>query len=235
MTWSKERHKNYHRAKWVSDAQLIESVVNAARGLDRGGVVIDIGCGLGNLLEVFSRSASHCIGIDADEKMLERAIRKDNIEYKHCKAEEIDGFEADVVVARNVLHYIPGNSLAEIAGRNLKKGGIVVLTQAVPPSLRVKPWHDQLHEMLLVNKTPTTDDMVSFCRLANFKDIQSQFCFHQMNVNEWLDARAENDPMKEKVLEHHKKLSSFAEYEPEFVENDVTITVRFAIVSGIKI
>lgn len=232
--WAPTRHHNYHRAKWVSDKELIQKVVSASRGRDEGGTVVDFGCGIGNQIAAFADRASQCIGIDADPNMLEQAVRHDKIRYVLSPVQEVDLLDADVAVARNVLHYIPGSVLGPIVWQTLKPGGIAILAQAVPPSTRSRPWHNELHDLLHVNHVPSADDMVSFLRLAHFSDIRADFSFHRMNVNEWLDARSDSPQVKQFVLEHHKKLSDYPEYEATITANQIEVTVRFAIISGEK-
>lgn len=234
LKWGKSRHKDYHKIKWVSDDNLIKRVVQAARDKEKNGVVVELGCGLGHQLMGFVKNANNCIGVDADDNMLERAKRDKKIEYIHSDVRQVSGISADVVVARNVLHYIPGNDVLEIANRIMKQGAILILTQAVPPSLRVREWHNQLHDMLSVKHSPSTDDMVLYCRLGGLENIETQYCFHRMNVNEWLNVRVESDMLRKTVLKHHKKLIQYPEYEALVSGDRIDITVRFSIVSGTK-
>lgn len=232
--WDHQRHHNYHKLRWVSDLNLMEKIVKVSCGRERGGVVVDLGCGLGQQLAEFAKSASHCIGIDADENMIEKAIRRNNIQYVHMAVEKIKDVAADVVVARNVLHYIPGTVISDVASRILKPSGILILAQAIPPSTRLRSWHNQLHDLFQVNHAPSTDDMVAFLRLANFSNISAEFHFHRMNVNEWLHSRTDSPEQSQAVLEHHRKLSDFPEFEPSFSQDKIEVTVRFSIVHGIK-
>jgi len=232
--WGVDRHQNYHLAKWVSDSDILEKVVLAAQGKEKNGVVVDLGCGLGHQLAAFAGTASHCIGIDSDAKMLERAIRNEKIRYVHSDVSAYSETGADVVVARNVLHYIPPETISRVAVGALKPGGILILAQAVPPSTKARPWHNHLHDIFRVHHAPGTDDMVSFLHLANFCNIQAQFSFHRMNVTDWLAARVDSEEIRVQALDHHRRLPDFPEYEAEILEQRVVVTVRFAIVSGIR-
>ena len=232
--WGTDRHNNYHRAKWISDEGILQKIVVVAQVKSKNGTVVDFGCGQGNQLEAFARQGFQCIGIDSDPNMLERAIRHQNIKYILSPIQEVKGLTADIIVARNVLHYIPGPILSEVAWKALKPGGIAILAQAVPPSTQSRLWHNNLHDLLNVNHAPSSDDMVSFLRLAHFADIRADFSFHRMNVNEWLDARSDSPLVKQAALEHHGKLVVYPEYEPSITSKQIDVTVRFAIVSGHK-
>lgn len=232
--WDHNRHRNYHKARWVSDASLIDKIIKVADGKERGGTVVDLGCGLGQLLAEFAKSGSLCIGVDSDKNMVEKAIRHENIQYVNMAVEDVKDIAADVVVARNVLHYIPGDVIAQVASNIMKPGGVLILAQAVPPSTKLRSWHNELHDIFSVNYAPSTDDMVSFLRLSDFHNISSQFSFHRMNVNEWLHARTDSPEQRLAVLEHHKKLMDYPEFEAAFSEDQIEVTVRFSIVYGTK-
>lgn len=233
--WGPTRHNSYHNVKWVSDTDILQKTVLAARGKNVGGIVVDFGCGIGNQLAAFAEKAFQCIGVDSDPNMLERAVRRENIRYVLSPVQEANNFTADVVVARNVLHYIHGSLLGDRAWKTLKSGGVAIFAQAVPPSTQARPWHNELHDLLHVDHVPSSDDIISFLRLAHFSDLRADFSFHRMNVNEWLEARSDSPLIKQAVLEHHRKLSDYPEYETLITGDQIEVTVRFAIISGEKI
>ena len=231
--WDNNRHHKYPLAKWVSNAEMLQAVVQESRGLGVQGTVVDLGCGLGHVAAAFLSVASRCIGVDFDRNMLNQALSPDKIQYIHSRIEEIRGLTADAVVARNVMPYVPEHGVFGAVKRILKPGGIFVLCQAIPPSTRARSWHASMHDILGVNPAPSCDDIVTYFRLHGFSEICSRFNFCRMNVGEWLEARVDSPEKRAAVLEHHKQLNKLPEFEPDFSVEGIEVTVRFAIVSGL--
>ncbi|MBI2360075.1 MAG: class I SAM-dependent methyltransferase, partial [Deltaproteobacteria bacterium] len=220
-------------AKWVSDADLLRAIVEETRGLAQGATVVELGCGLGHVAAAFVGVAAKCVGVDYDLNMLKRAVNKEKIHYIHSRIEEISDLSADVVLARNVMHYVAAHELFGAARKILRPEGILVVCQAVPPSTRARPWHVRMHDILGVNHAPSCDDIVTFFHLHGFSDIRSRFNFCRMNVQDWLDARVDSPEKRRAVLEHHQQLKKLPEFEPDFSVKGLEVTVRFVIVSGL--
>ncbi|MBI2361114.1 MAG: class I SAM-dependent methyltransferase, partial [Deltaproteobacteria bacterium] len=109
--WGRNRHQKYGLAKWVSDADLLRAIVEETRGLARDATVVELGCGLGHVAAAFVGVAAKCVGVDYDINMLKRAVNKEKIQYIHSRIEEISDLSADVVLARNVMHYVAAHEL----------------------------------------------------------------------------------------------------------------------------
>ncbi|MGH3119336.1 MAG: class I SAM-dependent methyltransferase, partial [Gaiellales bacterium] len=184
--WGTNRHRKYSRAGWVSEGDMLSAIVNAAGNRAAGGVVIELGCGLGHVAAAFADIAARVVAVDHDENMLSQAHARDHVEYVHSKVELFDHSPVDVVVARNVIHYIGGPLLFEKARNLLRPAGIFLVCQAVPPSTAARPWHDQLHDMMGVARAPNTDDIVAGFALEGFSSIKVTYYFHRMNVTDWV-------------------------------------------------
>ena len=100
---------------------------------------LDLGCGYGwHCMYAASKGASHVVGIDLSEKMLQEAEKKkesDKIEYHRIGIEDYDypSNRFDVVVSSLALHYI--ENLEEIfrkVYRTLAQGGTFVFTMEHP-------------------------------------------------------------------------------------------------------
>lgn len=103
-----------------------------ARELGKGaGIVVDLGCGTGELSALISAQARRIIGVDQSTKVLDLArkecpsgdFRLGELEHLPLKNEE-----ADAVVASMVLHHLPDplTGLRE-ANRVLRKNGALVV------------------------------------------------------------------------------------------------------------
>lgn len=92
---------------------LIEQpIVFELLGNLEGKRVLDIGCGYGAMsIKIANKGASHVLGIDVSEKMIEKGTRDNphpNVTYRVLSAEELlsIGNKFDVVVSCLALHYI---------------------------------------------------------------------------------------------------------------------------------
>jgi len=159
----------------VSYREMLDSVF-AAAGPVRGRVVVDVGCGTGNLLAQFAcDEPARLIGIDASDAMLERAriklrvhLDEGRIELRECDA--VAGLAAmppdsvDVVVASNVLYALPDRSVFwRAACRVLRSDGRIVISNPDRPGFgpairqqwrtrRVRGFADgRLPEVVLLN------------------------------------------------------------------------------------
>ncbi len=109
-----------------------EAVIQA---MPRSHVVVDLGCGTGELVERLQSIAGHVIGVDSSSKMIELArnrvypnkervdLRLGELEHLPLKDDEVD-----CAVVSMVLHHIatPNRFVSEV-GRVMKKNGTLVI------------------------------------------------------------------------------------------------------------
>ena len=122
--------------------------------LEGRGKVLDLGCGRGEALEVFTAHGLECSGVDSNSEMVERCREKG------LEAEVGDLFttlaarpEASLgaVVSFHVIEHLPAASLEGLtrrAWRALKPGGVLVFETPSPLSLVVGArnfWLDPTH------------------------------------------------------------------------------------------
>jgi SAM-dependent methyltransferase len=100
-------------------------------------VVVDLGCGTGQISRTLAPFVRRVIGVDASEAMLEaaRARVPDNVDLRAGQLEQLplaDG-EADCALLLLVLHYVvdPADVLTE-AARVLKPGGRLLVVDMLP-------------------------------------------------------------------------------------------------------
>lgn len=230
--WGANRHRKYARAQWVSDTDMLARMIDETRGLAEDGTVVELGCGLGTVIAAFADIAGQCIAVDHDENMLKQASRQDKVHYVHDRIQDFKCEPADVVVARNVIHYVGSEALFEKAAELLRPRGLFLVCQAVPPSTAARGWHDRMHDMMSVDRAPSTDDLVSGFTVNDFEQIAATFHIHRMHVARWLDARVDDRELRDRLMQHHDALDGFPEYQSVGAGEDRVISVRFAIVTG---
>lgn len=127
---------NTLREELVPDATLVAIVTS----LQNDGVIMDIGCGTGSLLQALSESGRELIGVDQSARMLQYAAEKTapaqgRIQFRFGDAEHLpakDG-EIGIAVLNMVLHHLPlpAQGLKE-AARVLNDGGNLVIAELLP-------------------------------------------------------------------------------------------------------
>jgi ubiquinone/menaquinone biosynthesis C-methylase UbiE len=126
--------------------------------LQPGESVLDVGCGTGTLAILAKRQVEltgEVYGIDASPEMIARAEKKAtkakvDVAFKNAYAQSLPFRNAcfDVVLTTLMLHHLPKNARAELAGeirRVLKPGGRVLATDFGVPAKDRKSLVDHFH------------------------------------------------------------------------------------------
>jgi ubiquinone/menaquinone biosynthesis C-methylase UbiE len=146
--------------------------------------VLDIGCGTGYNLKILTEKGYHCSGIDASQKMVERA-QQDNPGLIITQADARDlpfgNSHFHIVISIEVLRYIPDSekAISEIY-RILKRGGIAVVT--VGPRLAL---HGYAFFNRLVSKFKITGFSPTFQYFETSSSVKRKFMaqgFKHINV-----------------------------------------------------
>jgi len=120
----------------IGDVNLNGMILENIR---RPGVIADLGCGTGDLLDALKQKATRVIGVEKSPKMLESARRrfsadKGNVELRIGELEHlpIREEEADMAIINMVLHHLPEPIRAiKEASRILKKGDTFIIVDLV--------------------------------------------------------------------------------------------------------
>ena len=116
----------------LGDFDLNEAIL---REIDKCDVVVDMGCGTGELMEKLKSVARNVIGVDSSSKMLEQARKRFrpgsvNFDLRLGELEHLPlkNGEADCAVISMVLHHLstPETIITEIS-RILRENGILVI------------------------------------------------------------------------------------------------------------
>jgi DNA-binding transcriptional ArsR family regulator/precorrin-6B methylase 2 len=133
------------RALYVSEKD-VEAAVTAMVGDEKVSVLVDLGTGTAQMLELLAGVADTAIGYDTNHDMLN--IARANLEQKglsHCHVRYGDilsmpepAGSADIVIIHQVLHYLddPRSAVHE-AARLLKPGGRLLIVDFAPHEIEV--------------------------------------------------------------------------------------------------
>jgi len=116
----------------------LADVLTAELGLDRSGLLLDVGCGPGSLTLLLAPRFAGAIGIDADPDMLVEAARLareadvDHVTWRQLRAEELpaDLPRVRVVTFAQSFHWMDRLPVAVAARALLEPGGAVVHVHA---------------------------------------------------------------------------------------------------------
>jgi len=117
--------------------QVAQTLVESL-GLDRTGVMLDVGCGPGSLTLLLAPYVAEAIGVDADSDMLTTAAsiatRRgiQNVRWKHLRAEHLPGDlpSPRVITLAQSFHWMDRPRVAQILRDMLEPGGALVHVSA---------------------------------------------------------------------------------------------------------
>lgn len=152
-----------------SDEEVKNRIKRYLEWFSTGQEVLDLGCGRGDLLEVFSEAGMSVFGVDLDARSIQTCKQK-GLKVAHCDMfaylERLEDESLDGIVSLQVIEHITPVQLAklvEICYKKLKKNGILILETQNPKVLytmlvyfyvdptHIRPVHPMWLEYLLKN------------------------------------------------------------------------------------
>jgi trans-aconitate 2-methyltransferase len=123
-TWDPERYLAYADERGRPFVELVARI-----GADRPGVVVDLGCGPGNLTALLRARwpEAHVRGLDASPEMVDRAREADpgiDVEVADLRAWAAGDDPVDVLVSNATLQWVPGHlDLLPALADHVRPGG----------------------------------------------------------------------------------------------------------------
>lgn len=234
------RSRQYNRLQWVNNDSLLFGITEIAAAL-RPARVLDVGTGTGKVLFALKDTLQHgeFWGIDSSQSMLDKIDRKNEAVLKCVKLEttrEIPDEYFDLVTARMVFHHVndTAGALSNIC-RSLRKDGVMIICEGVPPTLRTVDWYTEMFRYKEDRKTVTEIDLINMLLRAGFEDIVTKtIVVHNCSLNNWLD----NSGIPQENIDIIKRMHYEAppyirqDYDMVFTGDDCLMTWKFAISYG---
>ena len=127
--------ENFSDYTKIVDLKRLEFILNAvSEKIAKGGKILEIGCGIGNISRQLGHYGYFVTGIDSDPVSIDVANSKNtktNIRFLNVNAEDYANNENsfDAIICSEVLeHLISPDSIIKLAKKMLKTDGIFVVT-----------------------------------------------------------------------------------------------------------
>ena len=236
----KMRSKNYNKLAWANNREYLRRFIKAGR-FKKSDIVLDVGTGTGIVAHSIAPFVKEVIGNDISQDMLEHSNWRGNM-YFIKRDILMPIFRSRVfhkVTCRLVFHHILRNrqKAMDICYQVLKKNGMMILSEGVPPSRRVKKDYIEIFKLKEKRATFYEEDLVALMENSGFKGIRVEPVYlKEMSVRNWLANSGLTKMVQDKIYAMHKNAGDHFKEDYEMIEadNDCLINMKMLILTGIK-
>lgn len=237
--WRK-RAERYNRLEWVNEQSYLDALIRAGR-FKKNDVVLDVGTGTGIVAHAISPLVNEVIGLDKSQEMLKHSNWFGNMYFirRNILAPIFKDEVFSKVTARLVFHHILRGTQEAMneCCRVLKKGGLMVFSEGVPPSPEVKQDYIEIFKLKEKRLTFMEEDLIALMQNAGFKNIKVDILWlRKMSVNNWLANSGMPDSTKDRIFGLHVGAGDYFKKAYNMVEadGDCFIDMKMAILVGEK-
>jgi len=237
--WRK-RAEHYNELDWVNHHSYLDAFVRAGN-FKKTDVVLDVGTGTGIIAHSVAPFVKEVIGLDKSQDMMEHSNWQGNKYF--IKRNIFDPIFADEVfdkvTARQVFHHIIRGTQKAMneCYRVLKKGGLMIFSEGVPPSPEVKKDYIEIFKLKEKRLTFMEEDLIALMRRAGFNNIRTEVIWlRKMSIRNWLINSSLPQTVQEKIFELHVNAEDYFKkaYNMKEVNGDCLIDMKMAILTGEK-
>ncbi len=234
------RAKQYDRLQWVNHDVLLAGITEIALAL-KPKTVLDVGTGTGKILFALKDRLppGEYWGIDSSQSMLDKIERKREATLRCENVETTDALPPnhfDLVTARMVFHHINDSDRAlENIRRSLKRDGVLIICEGVPPTLRTVNWYTEMFRYKEDRKTLTEIDLINMLLRNGFGDVVTKtVVLANCSLNNWLDNSGIPQENIDIIKRMHYDAPAYVrdDYDMVYTGDDCLMTWKFAITSG---
>jgi ubiquinone/menaquinone biosynthesis C-methylase UbiE len=238
----KMRSAGYNRLDWVNKEGYLDAFIRHGNfsSKDR---VLDIGTGTGVIAKAVAAKGARVTGIDISPDMLAFARKGASARefYRQADVHKLpfkDG-SFSKVTARMVFHHVTQNNRKAIREcfRTLKPGGMMVLSEGVPPTKAIRGWYTRMFKLKEDRITFYQEDLVRLMRIGGFKDIRTHvFMLRRTSIMNWLRGSGIPQERQDRIYQMHLDMPASGKraYKMKITPDDVFIDMKFIILTGIK-
>ena len=236
------RAKKYNNLEWANKGDFLHTFLNAG-AFHESDSVLDVGTGTGIIAHTVSPFVKDIVGIDISDEMLKQAADPmfKNIAWQRMDAHDLK-FKAETfhkLTARMVFHHIIEHTQKAMdeCYRVLKKGGLMVFSEGVPPTEHVKPFYTEMFKLKEDRITFMEKDLKALMQNAGFKDIQQHlFWARGASIRNWLNNSGLPQKTLDTIYQMHLDLDAQGkkDYNMQIKNDDCFIDMKFVILTGKK-
>lgn len=236
------RAKKYNNLEWASKGDYLHTFLNIGQ-FHESDHALDIGTGTGIIAHTVSPFVKNVVGVDISEEMLKRAENPafKNISWMRMYAHDLKFKDQtfNKITARMVFHHIIDHTQAAMKEcyRVLKKDGIMVFSEGVPPTKHVKTFYTEMFKLKEDRITFMEEDLTNLMKKAGFKKIQKKIYWaRHSSIRNWLDSSGLPAKVKNEIFQMHIDLDEQGkrDYNMVIENKDCYIDMKFVILAGTK-
>jgi len=236
------RARGYEQLEWASRRGYLRAFV-AAGDFQSADRVLDLGAGTGIVAHAVSPFVAEVVGVDLSPDMLARAwasrVANEVFEEGDACNLRFPNNRFDKVTARMILHHLIefGDQAIRECYRVLKPGGVMVLSEGVPPDRSLGDWYTRMFALKEERLTFFEDDLVALMRGGGFE--VEQVLTHispQVSIGNWLRSSALPQERQDKIMQMHLNLDGMGKqhYNMTITDEDVLCDFKYVILVGRK-
>lgn len=236
----KMRSQHYNDLEWANHRLYLDAFIEGGN-FKKNEIVLDVGTGTGIVAHAVSPFVKQVVGLDKSQDMLEHSNWCGNMYFiKRDILNPIFAGEVfDKITCRQVFHHILRHrqKAMDICYRLLKKDGLMILSEGVPPTRRVKEDYIEIFRLKEKRLTFYEEDLVGLMKKGGFKDIKLKIIYlRKMSVRNWLTNSGIPKVIQEKIYRLHKDAADYFKKDYNMIEtdNDCLIDMKMAILTGKK-
>ena len=240
QTLWKIRSQHYNCLEWANHRFYLDAFIEAG-DFKKSDIVLDVGTGTGIIAHAISSFVKQVIGLDKSQDMLEHSNWHGNKYFLRRNIFEPIFREKifDKVTCRQVFHHILKHrqKAMDICYRMLKRGGMMIFSEGVPPTKRVKKDYVEIFRLKERRITFYEEDLVNLVKKSGFKNIELKTIYlKKMSVRNWLTHSGLPKTTQEKIYLLHKNAADYFKEDYNMVETDrdCLIDMKMAILRGKK-
>jgi len=205
--------------------------------------ILDLGAGTGLLTSALAEAGSRVYGVDISLDMLSEV--RDSSPYPIYVAGDIRRLPFrsstfDKLTARLTLHHITSDisGAMDECHRVLRDGGMLYVSEGVPPSVELRDWYTSMFELKERRITLMEGDIVDLMEGSNFDVISSSsYIMESCSIRNWLNNANLSEDAYSAIYDLHIELSSEgkASYNMRITGDDILIDMKFVTVIGRKL
>ncbi len=239
--WSM-RAKRYNSLEWVNKGDYLHAFLEAG-AFHEDDAVLDVGTGTGIIAHTISPFVKRVVGVDISEDMIRQAANPAfrNVEWKRMDAHDLQfpGGTFDRVTARMVFHHVTSRTQEAMAecNRVLKKNGVMVFSEGVPPTRHVVPFYTEMFKLKEDRITFMDEDLIRLMKTAGFRSIKKKIYMNRgASIKNWLVNSGIPQKNQDAIFKMHVELDTRGkrDYNMVLKDGDCFIDMKFVILTGVK-